>query len=73
MQQSEFKVSISVESYDDKTAENYPICYDAENHKLSKLSEIVWWKLCQNFPLVSFIFSEYLSINLFFLIILHFI
>ena len=41
MRPSEFKISISVESYDEKTAENYRNCYLAEMlivFKLMKLS-----------------------------------
>ena len=38
---SEVKISISVESYDKKTAEKYRTCYIAEKHIVSKLlSEI---------------------------------
>ena len=40
MTPSEFKISISVESYDEKTAENYRNCYGAEKRIISKLSEI---------------------------------
>ena len=36
----DFKISISVESYDEKTAENYQNCYVAENRIISKQSEI---------------------------------
>ena len=37
---SEFKISISVENYDVKTAENYRNCYVAEKRIASKLSNI---------------------------------
>ena len=37
---SEFKNSISVKSYDEKTVENYRNCYVAENRIVSKLSKI---------------------------------
>jgi len=37
MKPSEFKILISVESYDEKTAENYRNCYVAENSIVSKL------------------------------------
>ena len=37
MEKSDFKISLSVESYDEKTAENYRNCYDAEKHLISKL------------------------------------
>ena len=40
MKPSEFKISISVESYDEKNAENYRNYYVAEKHIVSKLSEI---------------------------------
>ena len=38
MKPSESKNSISVESYDRKTVENYQNCYVAEKRKVSKLS-----------------------------------
>ena len=40
MKPSEFKISISVESCDEKTAENYRNGYVAEKRTVSKLSEI---------------------------------
>ena len=41
MKLSEFEIiSFSVESYDEKTAENYQNCYVAEKNIVSKLSEI---------------------------------
>ena len=40
MRESEFQISISVESYDEKTAENYGNCYIAEKRIVSKLSTI---------------------------------
>ena len=40
MQQSEFKILFSVESYDEKTAENYRNCYTAEKCIVFKLSKI---------------------------------
>ena len=40
MKQSELKISDSVESYDEKTAEIYRNCYVAEKRTVSKLSKI---------------------------------
>ena len=40
MKQSEFKFFIQVESYDEKTAENYRNCYVTEKRIVSKLSKI---------------------------------
>ena len=40
MKPPEFKISISVESYDEKTAENYRNCYAAEKLIVFKLSKI---------------------------------
>jgi len=40
MKPSEFKISIAVESYDKKTAENYRNCYVAEKRIVSKLSKV---------------------------------
>ena len=40
MEPSEFKISISVESYDEKTAENDRNCYVAEKRIISKVSKI---------------------------------
>ena len=40
MKPSEFKISISIESYDEKTAGNYRNSYVAEKRIVSKLSEI---------------------------------
>ena len=40
MKPSELKISISVESYDEKTAENDRNCYVAEKRIVSKLSKI---------------------------------
>ena len=40
MQQSEFRISISVESYDEKTAENYRNFYVAEKPIVFKISKI---------------------------------
>ena len=40
MKLSEFKIFISIESYDEKSAENYRNCYAAENRIASKLSQI---------------------------------
>ena len=37
---SEFKNFVSVECYDEKSAENYRNCYVAENRIASKLSDI---------------------------------
>ena len=39
MKPSEFKISISVESYAVKTAENYKNCYVAEKRIVDKLSK----------------------------------
>ena len=40
MKPLEFKISLSVESYDEKTAEYYRNCYVAEKRIVSKLSNI---------------------------------
>ena len=40
MKPSEFKISNSVESYDEKTTENYRNCYVVEKRIVSKLSKI---------------------------------
>ena len=40
MRPSKFKISISVRSYNEETAENYRNYYVAENRKVSKLSKI---------------------------------
>ena len=40
MKPSEFKISISVESYDENTTENDQNCYVAEKRIISKLSKI---------------------------------
>ena len=41
MKPSEFKTSISVESYDEKTAENFRNCYVTEKKRIvSKISKI---------------------------------
>ena len=40
MKPSEFKISISVESYDEKTAENYRNCYVTEKPIVCKLSKM---------------------------------
>ena len=40
MKQSEFKIDLVVESYDEKTAESYRKCYVAEKRIVSKLSKI---------------------------------
>ena len=40
MEPSEFKISLLVESYDEKTAKNYRNCYVAEKRIVSQLSEI---------------------------------
>ena len=52
MKPSEYKISIVVESYDEKTAENYQNCYIAEKRIVSKLSKIsipyfdsTYWRL----------------------------
>ena len=41
MKPTEFKSSLSVESYNEKTAENYRNCYDAEKRIVFKLSKIL--------------------------------
>ena len=41
MKLTEFKVSVSVESYDEKTDENYLNCCIAENLIVFKLSKIL--------------------------------
>ena len=64
----EFKVSISINSYDEKTTGNYWNCYVVENclvYKLTKISipnfdSTNWrfeYRLCQNFTSLSFILS----------------
>ena len=69
MKPSEFKISISVESYDEKTTENYRSHDVAEKHIVLKLSEISilnfdsidWrleWRLCTNSKSLSYILSE---------------
>ena len=40
MKPSGFEISISVESYNEKTAENYRNCYVAEKRIISKQSKI---------------------------------
>ena len=40
MKPSEFKIVLSVESYDENTAGNYRNCYVAEKHIVSILSKI---------------------------------
>ena len=40
MKPTKFKISISVESYDEKTTDNYRNCYIDEKHIVSKLSKI---------------------------------
>ena len=40
MEPSDLKISVSVESYDGKTVENYQNCYVAEKHIISKLSKL---------------------------------
>ena len=57
---SGLKISISVKSYDEKTAENYWNCYVAKKRIVSKLSKLSFqhfdstnwkleWRLCTNF------------------------
>ena len=41
MKPSELKKSFSVESYDEKTAENYRNCYVAKKRIVSKLSKVL--------------------------------
>ena len=48
MQQSEFNISISVESYDEKTAENDRNCYVAKKRIVSKLSMKTRIKIVSN-------------------------
>ena len=40
MQPSEIQISVWIESYDEKTAENYRNCYIAEKHIVYKLFKI---------------------------------
>ena len=40
MEPSDFKIFVSVKSYDEKTDENYRNCYVAEMRIISKLSKI---------------------------------
>ena len=40
MEPSDFKIFVSVESYDEKPAENYRNCYVVEKRIISKLSKI---------------------------------
>ena len=40
MKPSELKISISVKSYDEKSAENYRNCYVVEKSIISKLSKV---------------------------------
>ena len=69
MKPSEFKIFISVESYDEKTAENYRNCYFAEKHTVSKLSKLsisnfdsrdgrLEWNFCQSVKVLSITLSE---------------
>ena len=64
-----FKISLSVESYDEKSAKNGQNCYVAEKRIVSKLSKIsiknfdsINWRLelrfCENFTSVSSKMSE---------------
>ena len=41
MKPSEFEISLSVEIYEDETAENNRNCYDAEKRMVAKLSHIL--------------------------------
>jgi len=45
MKPSEFKIFLSVESYDEKSAQNDQNCYVAEKHIVSKESSISLLKL----------------------------
>ena len=70
MKPSEFKIFISVESYNEKKyAKNYRNYYVVEKRIVSKLSKIsipnfdstnskLEWRMRQNFRLLSFIFFE---------------
>ena len=69
MKPSEFKISLLVESYDEKTAENVWNCYDSKKSIVSKPSKIsitnfdstIWRpesKLYQNLTTLSLIISE---------------
>ena len=71
---SQFKICNSVESYDEKTAENYRYCNVAEKRIVSRLSEIsipsfnntnlrLEARFCQNFTSLSFIFSDELAVK----------
>ena len=39
MKPTQFKISVSVETYDEKTVENYRNCYDAEKRIAYKLGK----------------------------------
>ena len=61
MEPSKFKNSISVESYDEKTAENYRNCYVAEKHIFSKpffIAKRLGKRLCQNLTSLSLMLSK---------------
>ena len=53
MKPSELKFSFSVESYDEKTAENYRNCYVAEEPIVSKL-----WKIKQTVDCAKELFKD---------------
>ena len=69
MEVSEFKISNWIESYDEKTSENYWNFYVVEKLRVSRLSKISipnctstnWrleWRLCRNFRYLSYLLSE---------------
>ena len=58
MKSSEFKIFISVESYDEKTAENYRNCYVAEKHIVFNSTMKTWIKIVSNFTFLSLKFRE---------------
>ena len=74
MKSSEFKISMLVESYDEKTAENDRNYYVAERLIISKLSKILIpyfdgtnsrleLRLSHHFKSLSFIFSDKLTVT----------
>ena len=69
MKPSEFRISISIESYDEKTAENCRNCYVFEKRIVCKLPKIsatnfnstnwrIEWRLCEYFTSLSLILSK---------------
>ena len=70
MKTSEFKISIQVESYDEKTAENYWNWYvgavsEQLNILIPNIDGTNWWverRFCQNFISLSFILTAVLEL-----------